>query len=231
VTARSSCDEVRPELAELALGVLSGRERATVLAHVEGCASCEAELDQLSALADQVLEVAPDAEPPVGFETAVFDRLRAEAAPTPVPPAAAGASRDARGPAWLAVAAVVVALAFLGGWLADRAAHGRPGLSSAAAPVVTTADLIGARGPVGTVTAVAGSPGWLVMKVNAVVGSGQVACEVTVAGGATVHLGTFWVSAGYGQWSARLPVPASELRTARVLTASGAVVGQAVFTG
>lgn len=224
MSARTTCAEVRPELAELALGVLSGRERAAVLAHVDSCPDCEAELDQLSGLADQVLEVAPDAEPPVGFETAFFDRLRAEAAP-----ARRRALRPTGRPAWLAAAAVVVALAFAGGWLTDRAVTGGPGPSSAVAPSVTTADLVGARGPVGTVTAVAGSPGWLVMKVDAAAGSGEVACEVTVADGATVHLGTFWLSAGYGQWSARLPVPASELRTARVVTASGAVIGRAVF--
>ena len=226
MSVRAMCDEVRPELAELALGVLSGRERAGVLAHVEGCPSCEAELDQLSALADQVLEVVPDAEPPVGFETAFFDRLRAEATPTPTRPT--GGPPD-RWPAWLAAAAVVVALAFGGGWLADRAVTGGPGQTSATAPNVTTAELLGPRGAVGTVTAVTGSPGWLVMKVAAAAGSGQVACEVTVADGATFHLGTFWLSAGYGQWSARLPVPAAELRTARIVTASGALVGQAVF--
>lgn len=220
------CDQVRPELAELALGTLDGRERAALLAHVQTCPDCEAELDELSTVADQVLQVAPEAEPPVGFETALFDRLRAEVAggraPTP-------ARRPTVRPAWLAGAAVVVALAFGGGWLADRAVAGRPAPVSSAVPAVTTAELVGPGGPVGTVTALGGSPGWLVMKVNGGAGSGEVACEVTVADGSTRRLGTFWLSAGYGQWSARLPVPPAELRTARVVTASGRLVGQATF--
>jgi hypothetical protein len=39
-----TCDESHQLIAELALGVLDGRERATVLGHVEHCSLCQTEL-------------------------------------------------------------------------------------------------------------------------------------------------------------------------------------------
>ena len=41
------CEEYGDELAELALGVLTGRERARVLSHVESCPRCAEELEIL----------------------------------------------------------------------------------------------------------------------------------------------------------------------------------------
>jgi len=42
------CDEYSGNLAELALGILTGRERVATLAHVESCAHCTDELERLS---------------------------------------------------------------------------------------------------------------------------------------------------------------------------------------
>ena len=60
---------------ELALGVLTGRDRARALAHVESCPRCADELEQLSRVADTVVQVAPEMEPPVGFEVRLFERM------------------------------------------------------------------------------------------------------------------------------------------------------------
>ena len=69
------CARIDPDLAELALGALTGKERVTALAHLEDCSRCSAEVDELAAAADQLLHLAPAAEPPVGFEARVFERL------------------------------------------------------------------------------------------------------------------------------------------------------------
>ena len=69
------CAAVSGDLAELALGTLTGRERVAALAHLENCARCSAEVEALSVAADQLLLLAPAAEPPVGFEAGVFERL------------------------------------------------------------------------------------------------------------------------------------------------------------
>ena len=60
------CEEYGDELAELALGVLTGRDRARVLSHVESCPRCAEELEDLSRTADSVVQAAPEMEPPLG---------------------------------------------------------------------------------------------------------------------------------------------------------------------
>jgi len=115
VSGGPECLDVQPELTELALGLLSGRERAAALAHVEGCPSCSAELEQLSQVADRLPQVAPEVEPPVGFETALFERLRHQGGPVaPGSARPAGRPQADRSPARrrravLAVAAAAVA--------------------------------------------------------------------------------------------------------------------------
>ncbi len=69
------CEEYEDELAELALGVLTGRARAQVLSHVEQCARCAEELEVLSRTADSVVMAAPEMEPPLGFEVRLFERM------------------------------------------------------------------------------------------------------------------------------------------------------------
>src|SRR5580658_4636816 len=70
-----NCDAYADHLAELALGTLSGRERAETLAHVEGCTRCSDEVEELSKAADELLHVAPETEPPLGFEVRLLERL------------------------------------------------------------------------------------------------------------------------------------------------------------
>ncbi len=69
------CEQYSNELAELALGVLTGRERAQVLAHVESCPRCADELEQLARVADIVVQAAPEMEPPLGFEVRLFEQM------------------------------------------------------------------------------------------------------------------------------------------------------------
>jgi hypothetical protein len=70
-----TCAELADVAAELALGVLTGRERAAALAHLDTCDACREEVRQLMATGGQLLELLPPAEPPAGFETRVLDRL------------------------------------------------------------------------------------------------------------------------------------------------------------
>ena len=70
-----SCAEVRELAPERALGILSGAERAEVVLHVNGCARCQAHVAELTEVADAIAQLAPEAEPPVGFESRVLRRL------------------------------------------------------------------------------------------------------------------------------------------------------------
>ena len=75
-----SCDEFAEVAAELALGVLTGRERARALAHLDGCESCREHVRELTMVGDELLALLPLQEPPAGFESRVLDRLGLAAA-------------------------------------------------------------------------------------------------------------------------------------------------------
>lgn len=58
--------------ADLALGLLTGEDRAAALAHLADCASCRVEVEQLADVADRLLLLSPQSETPPGFESAVL---------------------------------------------------------------------------------------------------------------------------------------------------------------
>ena len=68
-----TCDAFDAAVEELALGHLGEPERSALLAHARGCTRCAAELADVVAVTDQLLELAPEVEPPVGFEQRVLD--------------------------------------------------------------------------------------------------------------------------------------------------------------
>ena len=74
-----TCAQLHDVAAELALGVLTGRERATAIAHLERCRACREEVRQLMAIGGLLPELLPPVEPPAGFETRVLQRLGASA--------------------------------------------------------------------------------------------------------------------------------------------------------
>src|SRR3954469_24391018 len=71
------CSEIRDMLPELATGAASGEVRATALAHLAGCAACRRELADTAATVDELLLLAPEREPPPGFDARVLSRLDA----------------------------------------------------------------------------------------------------------------------------------------------------------
>lgn len=82
----AGCGYVSDVAAELALGLLTGRERAACLTHLEGCGACRAEVSGLAVTADDVLLAGPRSAPPEGFDHRVLDRLTAAGAFSTSPP-------------------------------------------------------------------------------------------------------------------------------------------------
>jgi hypothetical protein len=80
-----SCDEFAQVAAELALGVLTGRERAAALAHLDGCESCRELVRELTMTGEELLGLLPSREPPAGFETRVLERIGLSAPSPPRP--------------------------------------------------------------------------------------------------------------------------------------------------
>ncbi len=219
-----SHEHMRAALPELAADVLDGRERAALLEHVDTCPGCTAELEQLTLAADSLVHLAVEADPPVGFETRVFDRM-------------------ARRPSWAArrrmrprlllvaagAAAAVLALAL--GW----AIHAGPGpvRHSVAEPTpadhLVEAPLVSDGRTVGVVAVYASIHPWLSMSVEASPWNGKVWCTVMSAGGVSRTIGSFALASGHGTWIAHLPVPPGSVRSASIVSAGGEVLATAHF--
>jgi hypothetical protein len=83
VTGELTCAGARDLLPDLALGALSGDDRARLLDHLGTCDACATESAELTAVVDEVVgHLAPRVDPPAGFESRVLARI---AAPAPAP--------------------------------------------------------------------------------------------------------------------------------------------------
>src|SRR5262245_60291222 len=71
----SQCEAIREIFPEVAMGVASGEARAGAMAHLVGCPDCRRELEEVTATVDELLLLAPEHEPPAGFETRVLNAL------------------------------------------------------------------------------------------------------------------------------------------------------------
>ena len=189
-----ACGDVRPQLPELALGTLTGQERAQALEHLVKCPGCRRELSSLSEVGDELLRLAPSAEPPVGFETRALERLLGP-----------GPRRRARTRQSLMVAAAAVIAASLGGSAAyllggaDRevAASYRETLAVAEGEYFAARPLRDDGGSqVGHVFGYQGSPSWVFSVVRAGRGGGTYDIEVTMGGGKTWIAGAVRVPEG-----------------------------------
>ncbi len=214
------CEALSDDLIEFALGTLSGRSRSLVLDHLETCAHCNAESESLADVADWMLWLAPDAEPPLGFETRVIERFRGSEAQRRI-------VRRRRASVF-AVAAMLVAVLGVGVGAVVTSHDGANLPSATVRP--STGRLMSGGQVLGEVTISSGSPSWMIMDVDTGKVSGVVWCEVTFANGRSETVGKFTISHGYGSWIAPIKASGSDVRSARIVKANGAVVAQATFT-
>jgi hypothetical protein len=241
-----SCASLAQDMHELALGILTGRERAVALDHLDRCPRCRAEVDRLSLAADSILQMTAPSEPPVGFELQLFEHLGLR--PTPRKPLIGrrvssgreAARRAVHGEGrWgvfrrrplivFAAAVAAVTLAFGGGILAGttstpahqtRAAENGPG--------VYWGPLHAGGHKTGRFVLIDSSHAnpWLYMSIHDADASGTATCQVLLANNKVVTAGTFWLDRGYGSWGVRLPA-GSKVKAMWVMTDSGTLVGSA----
>jgi hypothetical protein len=107
VTEPVRCPRVDELPPDLALGLLTGVERAEALAHLSRCDDCRSAVEELADVADELLLLAPSAPPPPGFESAVLGVV--------APDATAGSDHPDRRPSgrWKAVIGLTVVAASL----------------------------------------------------------------------------------------------------------------------
>lgn len=195
MSGRESHDEhLDGELVDLALGLVDGPDRARMATHLSGCAACREEYDDIVGTLREVLAVAPEVEPPIGFDGRVLARL--------LPPADGPASRLARRRRrwWVAAAAVAIpALLLAGAVLAGSGPE--PDRSGA------VAELAALDGdPVGTVSVsdLAGRVTMVVAVVDAPPGA-RYLCRTTLQDGTVVESGPWAPRGGSGAWVVHLP--------------------------
>jgi hypothetical protein len=217
------CEQYSNELAELALGVLTGRERAQVLAHVQSCPGCADELEHLARVADIVVQAAPEMEPPLGFEVRLFEQMGV----TDV----RRQRRRLRPSRWTtAVVGVAAAALALGLGLGLTSSSPKPTVTGLAhGQQVATAALTENGQTVGHVVIVGGHRPWMSMMLADSPVHGTVNCVVVTNDGVTHRVGTFVAHEGYGAWSAPLHVDPADVRMAEVVSPSGTVLATATL--
>jgi hypothetical protein len=228
------CDDLAEVAAELALGVLTGRERAQAIMHLDRCDACREHVRNLAVTEEELLALLPGHEPPAGFETRVLGRLGSGRG---AGSAGRHRRRPSRRPRWMlaAAAAVIAMIAGVGGWALRPAGPAGPAPGRTAPSALHTAALVTASDQrVGEVFLYSGvgSP-WLYMTVDATAGAAPanstVVCQVEGRDGRFITLGWFWLTGGHGHWGSPEPVQPASLTGARLTTARGQVLATARF--
>ncbi len=222
---KADCERQLKIAPELALGIADGEDRAWALEHLAGCAKCRAHLERLASVADELLLLAPSAEPPPGFEARVASALEPRGRPSRV--------RRLAVPALAAVAAAVATAAVV--WVAlgddrDLADSYRETLSVANGEYFTAADLMAAGDEkVGYVYGYQGRTSWVLAVVYDLESDGEHSLELTTRDGERVRSRSLEVEVedGEGSVGAATPVPFEDLAEVRLLDAAGHDVAEA----
>lgn len=209
-----TCAQLEELAAELALGTVSGAERAVALDHLAACGACRNLVDQLARVADNLLLLAPVTEPPPGFESRVLSRMGV--APAPEPPAAPLRRRLLVG---VAATALVAGLSGVGAaWLAGD--DPRP------VEEVRTALAVDDDGRWTCRAVIYGeNPTWLVVSLDRTDDlSATFSVEALPSGRSEpVPVGTFTIDRGHGSFAEAVELPAEGIEKVRVLDSGGRV--------
>jgi Putative zinc-finger len=210
------CEETRELLPELALGIADGAERARILEHVTDCVDCRRALERQSAVADELLVLAPEQEPPPGFEVSVLRSIQPPAAPRRsfvrlLAPVAA-----------VAAAVAITAEAMLVGFRDERrlADQYRATLAQANGTyfgAVPFADPAGRRG--GVLFAYRGAPSWIVVTVAAPYRASIERAELVARSGRRIPLPSYRLTSG--AWGGAIPIDLGEVAAVHLVGHDG----------
>jgi hypothetical protein len=227
------CAAFQEAAAELALGILTGPDRAAALKHIERCASCQAEVASLAAAADQLLDLVPARGAPDGFESRMAAAFR-QSVPGQAAPCHRGKAARCRLAGWWRRAGIAAAAA------AAAAGAGALGLglhpigAPPQEPAYSGADMAPLRTPAGAPAgevAVTGAPQpLLVMVINPGAAPGWYHCYLRTSGGRQAFAGAFHVGRDGGVWVSRPPASARDLTGARLVGPGGTEIASATFT-
>jgi hypothetical protein len=219
-----TCDDVADDLELHVLDALEPADERRVAAHLEGCATCRARVDELTATLGELVAVVEPVEPPSGFAERVAARTVAPnpppgRGPAPVAETSPGergldlasgavtATRPRRVALIAAAAAVVVVLAAgllaAGSWWASNQRDTDQVAGSTTVVVVDRqAPLVMADGrSIGTVSLTAGTQVDLTMTVDQAPAGVAYDCVVHTADGTVTTVGSWTTTvAGPATW-------------------------------
>jgi hypothetical protein len=212
-----SCAQLREVAPELALGVLGGAERAEAIIHVNGCARCQALVNELTEVADALPLLAPEHEPPPGFEQRVL---------------AAGRVRRRRVTRrWVAsVAAAAAAAAIVSITLVRVIDAGSDVTSAPPPPKPVAARMVTDDGawPAGWVYVTKATS--VAVAVSYEFQSGLYRIVATPRHGTATTMGAVTVQDGQGSWTGTSPVPIRSGTTIALVSADGKTVCHGTVT-
>jgi hypothetical protein len=172
-----------------------------------------------------------DAVPDDGFVDRLYEELAEEAKPRVVSITRQGRDRRRR----TALAALAASLVLVGGTAAVTESLSQGAVTPAAVTAphgssLRTGTFETADGRVmGQIVASQGNPSWVFMNVAGTNYTGAVVCKLQVEDGSTVATGVFGLHGGKGELSKSVQVDVGQLRGAKLVTPSGAVVASATF--
>ena len=254
-----SCAELADAAAELALGVLTGRERAKALAHLDHCEACREHVRQLTMTGEELLGLLPLREPPAGFETRVMERLGLSVPERRQAGRIGPISRFRR----LSASPLAVTLAMLSvspvawapaiGWGGGRGGCWPPRpccwpsspralVAGVCTPLPPRRRPAGSRWTppafvsashhtVGKLFYYDGNPQWVYMSVNLSTGNSTVLCQLESTDGQVTTVGSFRLNDGYGVWATSAEVSHGDLAGARLVAVDGTVLATAALPG
>jgi hypothetical protein len=208
-----NCSDVTLIAPDLALGMLSGDERADALDHIDSCRRCRDMVDKLSTTVDTISLLAPMADPAPGFEERVLGRIEFE-----------DRRRSRRRvPTWAVAAAaavVVIGALFAAGavWMRHDSSHDQVAEYTMHTPSGRAVGEAYVHGGESTWVFV-DVPGW---TQSAPGPAADYALRVTTNDGQSIVLpGNF--AGGQGGWGTRVSVNSNDVRELALVDSAGRV--------